>query len=232
MPRDEKGVVAIFRNHTMKNEGKSKLEGRAIFDDVEVCELRFAGSKNVFVFPALSLSHWEQDELGDQRQVTYAERFPKQYQQFRSREQQTKAGTPLDYLPFLTEGKKAEFRALNIYTAEALSIVDGAELKNLGPSGREFKEKAIEFLATSSDGSRLTKLEAELEELKAKNQILEEDRRRLLSPREQATAEYDNMTDDQLRLHVKALTGIEPKGNLPRKTLIRMSQEQKENVAA
>ena len=227
MARDEKGVVAIFRNHTNKNEAKSKEAGRPIFDDVEVCELRFAGSKNVFVFPALSFSHWDTDDYGEHRSFTYAERFPKQYQQFKAHEQQTKSGTPLDYLPFLSEGKRAELRALNIYTAEALSILDGAELKNLGPGGREWKEKAIEFLATSSGEARITRLEAEIEELRARNQALEDDRDTRSKARSLAEAEYDNMTDDQLRDHVAALTGIAPKGNLPRKTLIRMAQEHK-----
>ena len=94
---------------------------------------------------------------------TYAERFARQYQQFKAHQQQTKAGTPLDYLPFLTEAKRAELRALNIYTAEALTIVDGPELKNLGPGGRELKNKAIAFLESSSEAARITKLEAELE---------------------------------------------------------------------
>jgi hypothetical protein len=40
------------------------------------------------------------------------------------------------------------------------------------------------------------------------------------------------MSDDQLRAHIKSLSCVEPKGNLPRKTLIRMAQEQKDNVAA
>lgn len=229
MPRDEKGVVAIFRNHVNRNEAKSKEAGRPIFDDVEICELRFAGSKNVFVFPATSFSHWDVDETtGEQVRVTYAERFPRQWQQFRSKEQQTKAGTPLDYLPWLTEGKKAEFRALNIFTVEALSVIDGFELKNLGPGGREYKEKALEFLASSNDVARITRMEAEIEELRAKNQILEEDRKVVLNAREKIAAQYDNMSDDQLREHVKAITGIEPKGNLPRKTLIRMIEENKQ----
>lgn len=237
--RDDRGIVAIFRNHIQKNESKSKEAGRPIFDDVEVCELRFAGSKNVFVFPALSFSHWETDEefevegmTGEQRKVTYAERFDKQYQQFRAKEHQTKQGTPLDYLPFLSEGRRAELRALNIYTVEALSIIDGQELKNLGPHGREWKDSATEFLTTSTGNARMIKLEAEIEELKAKNQALEDDRELRNKARALAEAEYDNMTDDQLRDHVEALTGVKPKGNLPRKTLVRMAQEQKQDVAA
>jgi hypothetical protein len=239
MARDDKGVVAVFRNDIVKNPGKSIEAGRPIFDDIEVVELRFPGSKNISVFPAMEFSHWDDDEInGGQRPYTYAERFARQYQQFKAHSQQTKSGTPLDYLPFLTEAKRAELRALNIYTAEALTIIDGPELKNLGPGGRELKNQAIAFLETSSDGARLTKMEAELETMRARNQMLEDDLKASTSalrdkPSDKTSVnEFDGMSDDQLRAHIKSLSGVEPKGNLPRKTLIRMAQEQKENVAA
>lgn len=232
MPRDERGVVAVFRNEIIRNIGKSKEAGRPIYDDIEAVELRYPGSKNVSVFPAMDFSHWDDDEVnGGQRPITYAERFPRQYQQFKAREQQTKAGTPLDYLPFLTDGKRAELRAQNIYTAEALTVIDGPELKNLGPGGRDLKNQATAFLESGSELARINKLEAELIEMRAKNQVLEDDLKAAAIQKPPPT-EYDSMTDDQLRSHVKALTGIDPKGNLPRKTLIRMAQEQKENVAA
>jgi len=233
--RDERGVTAVFRNDIIKNEGASRTAGRPIFDDIEVCELRYAGSKNTGVFPATEQSHWDEDEVnGGQRIVTYAERFPKQYQQFKARQQQTKAGTPLDYLPFLTEARRAELRALNIYTAEALTVVDGPELKNLGPGGRELKNQAIAFLESGSELAQINKLEAELAEMRAVNQVLEDDiKRGMLDKKPAAPAtEFDTMSDEQLRAHIQSLSGVEPKGNLPRKTLIRMAQEQKGNVAA
>lgn len=217
----------------MPNEGASAQAGRPIYDDVEVCELRFAGSKNVFVFPATSMSHWEVDEVTGmgQRIVTYAERFSQQYRQFRAREHQTKAGTPLDYLPFLTEARRAELRALNIYTAEALAGVDGLELKNLGPQGREFKNHAIEFLASSDDNAKLSQMQQRIDELMAKQAVLEQDLEAAKNGKSQKTS-YDDMTDDQLRAHIKAITGVDPKGNLPRKTLLRMIEEQREVQAA
>jgi hypothetical protein len=229
---DDTGLVAVFRNGIVKNIAKSTEAGRPIFDDVELVEIRSAGSKDYGVFPAMDFSHWDIDQdTGEQRKYTYAERFSRQYQQFKSHQQQTKAGTPLDYLPFLTEAKRAELRALNIYTAEALAIVDGPELKNLGPSGRELKNQAIAFLENSSDMARVTKLEAELAEMRARNQVLEDDIK-LVASQKPLVTEFDGMSDEQLRTHIKTLTGTELKGNLPRKTLIRMAQEHKENVAA
>ena len=232
MARDDRGIVAVFRNDVIKNESKSIEAGRPVFDDIELVEIRCPGSKNIAVFPALEFSHWDEDEInGGQRAYTYAERFTRQYQQFKAHQQQTKSGTPLDYLPFLTEAKRAELRALNIYTAEALTVIDGPELKNLGPGGREMKNQAIAFLESSSDMARVAKLEAELMAMRARNQVLEDDLK--AGPRvPEPPNEFDDMTDEQLRAHIKALTGVAPKGNPPRRTLVRMAQEQKVNVAA
>jgi hypothetical protein len=229
---NDKGVVAVFRNGTFKNIVKSAEAGRPMFDDVELVEVRHPGSRDYGVYPATDRSHWDVDPVsGEQRAVTYAERFSKQYQQFKASQQQTKAGTPIDYLPFLTEGKRAELRAMNIYTAEAMAIVDGAELKNLGPGGREIKNKTIEFLESSSDTARITKLEAELEASKLRAEVLEEDNK-LLAKSQPPPSEYDGMSDTQLREHVRSLTGVAPKGNPSRKTLIRMAEDHKSSVAA
>ena len=233
MVPNDTGVVAVFRNGTVPNRVKSAEAGRPIYDDVELCELRYPGTRDYGVYPATERSHWDVDQFtGEQRPITYAERFSKQYQQFKAQQQQTKSGTPLDYLPFLTEGKRAELRAMNIYTAEALAIVDGSELKNLGPGGREMKNKTIEFLESSNETARITKLEAELELVKARNEILEEDNKLIPKADKPPPSEFDGMSDAQLREHVRSLTGVSPKGNPSRKTLIRMAQDEKVSVAA
>ena len=68
--------------------------------------------------------------------------------------------------------------------------------------------------------------------MKARNEILEEDNKLIPKADKPPPSEYDNMSDAQLREHVRSLTGVSPKGNPSRKTLIRMAQEQKGNVAA
>ena len=216
-------IVASFKNHAVKNEGKSAQAGRPIFDDVEVCELRYPGSRNVGVYPATSFSHWATDpESGEQVKVTYAERFPRQYQQFKARSQQTKSGTPLDYVPFLTEGKRAELRALNIYTVEQLAAIDGQELKNLGPGGRDFKNRATEYLQTSDGNAVNTQMAAELETLRARNVVLEEDNQRLAATSE---GEFADMSLEQIRAYITTHTGHPPLGTLNRKMLVRLAKE-------
>ena len=85
MVPNDTGVVAVFRNGTVKNNVKSAEAGRPIFDDVELCELRYPGTRDYGVYPATERSHWDVDQFtGEQRQITYAERFSKQYRQFKA----------------------------------------------------------------------------------------------------------------------------------------------------
>lgn len=223
-------VVAMFKHMAVKDEGKTAQAGRPIYDDLEVCELRYAGSKNVGVYPATAFCRWVIEQNGEQVKQSYAERFPRQYQQFKAMTAQTKAGTPLEHVPFLTEARRAEFRALNIYTVEALAAVDGLELKNLGPGGREMKNKAIEFIEESKLNAPNTQLAAELEALKARNELLEEDLKLL---KERAPDdEFAEMSLDQLRDYIASNTGHPVQGaGLNRKTLVRMAQEAKPRAA-
>lgn len=236
--QDDK-LVAIFKQIGVPNPGKSKLAGRPIFDDMDVCEIRRPGSRDVSVFPAHAFARWIVDPLsGEQISQTYAERFPRQFRQFAEKSTQTMAGTPLDYAAFLTEARRSELRALNIYTIEALAHVDGQELKNLGPQGREIKNKAVEYLAESGTEAHARKLEIELEAARARNQVLEDDLTRLKAVKaskaeaaESAEDIFDDMTLTQLRDYIAANTGHPPQGNINRKTLVRMAEACKPKAA-
>lgn len=228
-------VVALFKHHAIKNEARTAKEGRPIYDDMEICEIRFAGSRAVSVFPAMAFSHWiTPPEGGEQIAVTYAERFSHQYRQFKEQAAQTKSGTPLAYVPFLTEARRSELRALNIYTVEALAHIDGQELKNLGINGRELKNRAEEYIAEAKVGAPNAEMLAELEALKAKNMALEEDAKVAAALLEEKSGsgspEFHNMTADQLREFIATNTGQSPHGSLNRKTLVRMAEEAKQKV--
>jgi hypothetical protein len=235
----DESVIALFRNFAVKNEAASAKEGRPMFDDMEVCELRFPGSKNWSAYPATSISHWHTDPLtGEQTKMTYAERFSRQYQQFKAHAQQTKSGTPLTYAMFLTEARRAELRAQNVYTVEALAAIDGQELKNLGTGGRDMKNAAIEYLAEAKKGSVNTQLQSEFEALRAKYETMESDLAALRNNAARAAIEaadrgdeFDDMTLEALREFITTHTGHAPHGSLNRKTLMRMARENQAKAA-
>lgn len=224
-------LVVIFRASSTPDGAKSALEGRPIHVDGEECQIRVAGSRNWQPFPATAFSHWAQDdETGEMVRVTYAERFTRQYRQFKSHETQTKTGTPLSYAPFLTEARRAEMRALNIYTIEQLAFVEGQELKNLGPYGREYKNLAQEFIDEAKRNVPNLTYQAEMEALRAKNAVLEDDLTLLKARVANSDAklpdnEYDGMSIEQLRELITVRSGHPPHGMLNHQTLVRMAQD-------
>ena len=232
-------LVVLFKYAAFKNQAKTLEAGRDIYDDVEVCEIRAPGSRDVKVFPSTAFARWVDDPYtGEQKKQTYAERFSHQYRQFKAQAAQTKSGTPLDFVPFLTDGRKAELRAQNVYTVEQLAAIEGAELKNLGPGGREMKNKATEFIEESRQSAPNLQMLAELEALKARNAILEEDAQLLKSKVNnvpEKDAEFDTMSLEQLREYITTHTGQAPLGNITnmnRKTLVRMAMDARPDKAA
>ncbi|MCZ4089332.1 hypothetical protein [Sinorhizobium psoraleae] len=177
MEPEQARVVAIFKNHPQINQAKSQKEGRPIYDDMEIVEVRFAANRQtVGVFPAHSFAGWRMTPEGIQEQYTYAMKFPDQYRRFKANQQQVAHGTPVEELPFLTAAKRLELKALSIYTAEALAALDGQELKNLGIGGRELKNQAQAFIDAASGTANVTKMAAENEALR---QQVEEMRREM-----------------------------------------------------
>jgi hypothetical protein len=232
MPKGDDTLVVIFKHHANPNEAKSLEAGRLICDDMEVCEIRAPAARNtVSVHVATEVSHWDVDpQTGAQVKVTYAERFSKQYQQFKSHAAQTMTGTPLTHVPFLTEGRRAELRALSVYTVEALAWLDGQELKNIGQGGRELKNQAIEFIENAKHLVPNLQLVAELEAMKAKNMALEQDLEAARAVR--VDDEFEQMSTEALRAYIAANTGQPPVGTVNRKTLLRMAMDARpESVA-
>lgn len=233
--RGDERLVVQFKHHPVKNENATREAGRPIFDDMEVCEIRIPGARAVSVFPATAVSHKAGDSFygTEEFEVTYAERFSHQYRQFKNDMAQTIRGTPLAHAPFLTQARRAELRALNIYTVEQLAHMDGEELKALGLGGRDLKNSAQEYMTSSQANASNLAQEAELLELRARNQVLEDDNKLLRQavPQQSADQHFDDMEDAQLRDFIKAHTGSAPKGEIPRKTLIRMAREATQKVA-
>lgn len=243
-------IIPVFKIIGIPNEAASKKAGRPIVDDMEVVELRYPGDRQkVSVFPAT------EDEPNATRAaaaegggpVSYAEVFSKQYRQFKDRTTQTVAGTPLSELEFLSVGKRAELRALNIQTAEQLAALDGQPLKQLGMGGRELKTQAKAYLdhaAGSADVTEQAAMIASLrEQLAAKDQELRaasekatkaNKRKPAAEPDDEPEPETENdeegteieqLTNDQLKEYIKRETGEGVRGNPSRETLIERATD-------
>jgi len=211
MQNDQSMVVPFFKTDAIYQEAASKAEGRPIYKDVELVEIRIAGERNYApTFPAHEV--WKHI---NGEPVTYAERFPKEYALFAAGREQIADGTPLSELPFLTEGERATLRRLKVYTAEALASVEGSNLKNLGPKAREFKTQAEAYLNRASGASQSVALAAEVETLKAK--IAE------MTAAPAAPAVDDEAAEkERIKSMIADATGQRPKGNPSLTTLQEM----------
>jgi hypothetical protein len=152
-PNDSLTVVE-FKMLPVLNDGKTMKEKRPIYDDMEVCVIKFAANKQtVGVFPANESLGWIDGPDGTRTEQTYAMKYNAQYLAFKDGAAQSQMGTPLELAPFLTPGKRLELKALNIWTIEALASLDGAPLKRLGMGGRELQREATVFLAEQPGAS-------------------------------------------------------------------------------
>lgn len=229
----DEGLVVVFKYIPMQNPQKTLEQGRPVFDDVEVCEIRSPGSKDIKHQPSTAFARWTDDwQTGEQCKQSYAERFSHQYRQFKASAAQTVSGTPLYHAPFLTEARRAELRAQNVYTVEALAAIEGSELKNLGPGGRDMKNRAAEYIEQSKSNAPNLQLQAELEALRARNAVLEEDIIIIKSNRAKAEAEFEGMTTEAIREYIASRTGHAPQGSMTRKSLIRLAMEIEPEKAA
>lgn len=218
---DKDLVIPLFRIHTTENKAKSKEAGRPIFDDMEVVEVRFAGDRNkVSVFPAHAVCGQTQDQDGDYRTMTYAERWPEQYKRFKAKQTQVAEGTPVDELPFLTQAKRSELKALSIYTAEALASLDGQPLKNLGQGGRELKNQAQAYLDRASGTADVTKMASKIADLEQLVRELQGSAQTV-----PATSEFASWQPDQIKDWIEEKIGERPKGNPNLATLVKRADE-------
>lgn len=248
MANEQDRLVVKFRADKVKDEGESKRQGRPIFKDMEMIEIRTAGDRNtVKVFPAHAQHRWTQDEDGGQVVETYAMRFSEQYRRFKEGRQQIQDGTPLSELPFLTEAKRSELRALSIHTAETLAALDGTNLKTLGPGGRELKNQAAAYIDNANGSANVTQMAAQIAELQAlvaslsqapvpvapqppqTNEFVEDGAEPFAEPE---TDIFEDSSDDELKTYIKSQTGQSPRGTPSHETLVRMAREASAQEAA
>jgi type VI protein secretion system component VasK len=223
-------IVPRFFIHTVQDAKKSKEEGRPIFKDIECVEIRMAANKQtVAVFPAHEFWAWGEID-GIRQKITYAMRFADQYKRFKASEAQVMTGTPLEELPFLTQAKRSELKALSIYTAEALATLDGQPLKQLGMGGRELKTQAEAYLAKATDSAAVTRLAAENETLRAALAQMQIAQSAPASSR--VATPFDDMDEESLKEWIKDSSGSRPRGNPSIETLRRMANEINDDLKA
>ena len=249
---DTSHLFIEFKPEKVENAAKTKEAGRPIFDDIELCSIQHVGDqKTWFVVPAEERSIYIRDPGGSGRYVTYAECYFEHYKAFKEGQARAQSGTPVEELPFLSAAKRAELKALNIHTAEALAQLDGTPLTRLGMGGREMKNQAQAYLDRAKEGAMDAKLAAQNARLQDEIEKMRETLANVmekLSPaaRKKVEAEqeeeeagtqgpqgntglqgsaFENWSDDDLRAFIKEHTGTGVRGQPAHTTLVTMAEE-------
>ncbi|MDB5280914.1 MAG: hypothetical protein JWR61_5869 [Ferruginibacter sp.] len=238
-------IVARFRIHTKQDKAASLKAGRPMFKDTEVVEIRYAGERGkVSVFPAHENdpnATREAAKAGGEA-LTYAQVYAAQYRQFKDQVEQTAPGTPLEEAPFLTQARRSELKALNVRTVEALSALDGKNLKALGMDGRELKNQATAYLAKANDTADVTALAATVaaqqRQIADMQALLEEANGR--APAMPAVVEDEEISEEapegedkaledctveELKEYIRSKGGRVPSGNASKETIYNAALE-------
>ena len=158
--QDHEQLDVRFLSDLVQNDAKSQAAQRPIFDEVEICEIRIPGDKDV-----------RRVVVTDRER----ERFPKQYLAFKQNsDQATVSGTPLSELPWLSAANREEARYFGLRTVEQLAEMGDVYLQKLGPGWVTQRQKARDYLLKAKDSALLARLRDELAERDRKIATLED----------------------------------------------------------
>jgi hypothetical protein len=206
-------VTPFFDVRSLENVQKSEAAGYMVKEQIEVVQVRIAGSTNFSpVFPTNAM--WKRE---GNRTITYAERWPEEYQRFKNGEAQEARGTPLEMLATygVTPEQISICRVMRIYSIEQLHQLEGPNVKSLVMQANALKDAARKFMADRMSGSeasaRILELEAKLAALEGRSTVVP-----AVDPIEaQMTArpsgdDYDDMKNPELLALLIARTGTAP----------------------
>lgn len=231
--QNELGVVANFYSQAVENPAKSRTEGRPIFDDVDMVRLRYVGDKTRELHAPAADKFIREKDSGNW--LTYADVFADQYKAYKAGQEYTEGGTPLSEVPFLTEAKRQELRALNVYTLEHIVANEDRLRKALGMSGGQILAQARAMMERARDSALETKLAAENDALKQQLESLSSQVQQLMAGAKSAPVSvadddvdegpFSGFSDDDLKAYIKDQSGQAPRGQPSRATLLRMADE-------
>lgn len=142
----------------VKNEEKSVQEGRPIYDDVEMVEVRVRGDRN-------NISHKPVD-------ADIKRRFAQAYQAYKMDAEVLTSGTPLKEWPHAGAALVEEMKHLGFVTVEQLAEANDSVCQRV-PGLAGLKQRAAAYLLLAKGAAPLEKMQAQLEEEKSKREVLE-----------------------------------------------------------
>lgn len=145
----DRALLVKFFSTPLKNDEKSLEEGRPIFDDVDMIEIRVRGTKDNIV----------------QRPVRPDDksRFRDAWKHHEAGEKAAQSGTPLAQWPLMASSQVEEMKYLGFVTVEQIASANDSVVANItGLQG--LKNKAKAFIEFSKGAAPLEQMQAKLAE--------------------------------------------------------------------
>lgn len=176
----DKNLVVKFYLEALKDEAKSVEEGRPIFSDVEMVEIRVRGDRNNIVV--------RQARDDDRR------RFRDAYVAFKDNKEIELTGTPLKEWPLISKSLVEELKYFGFYTVEQLSMASDSVCSKMAGL-QTFKQKAILWLEMSKGGAPLEQQAAEIADLKVKLEVAEQNNAALQARLADLTTKFERLAE-------------------------------------
>lgn len=171
---DDTGIHAKFDDEFVKNEYRSEMEGRAVFDHYFVIELEWPGD-NTKTFKYRFSKEKTKNE--------WTQRFSHQWSAFCESKEQSQEGTPIEVWPPLDKKRVFELKANKISTVEQIAALTDATGPTLGLEWRKMRDQAQAFLNPHASVAQVSKLMREKEDLERRLALLEQN---AITPQENA----------------------------------------------
>lgn len=173
-------LAVRFYTQAIQNDARSAEEGRPIFDDVEMIEIRVRGDRNNVV---------QRPARDDDRR-----RFRDAYAAFKDAKKEVGSGTPLAEWPIMSSSMVEELKYLGFHTVEHVSEADDSACAKVAGL-RTLKQKAQIFLDHAKGGAPLeamSKANQELQDRLAASERLNSDLSKQL---EELTNKFQKLAD-------------------------------------
>jgi hypothetical protein len=245
MAQEQMRIVPEFYMANMKDEKASAEAGRPIHKEVEMCRIKFIGDNKKVIDEPADL-RTTRDRATNQW-ISYKEKFPEHYAAFKRNQQYFGPGTPIDEAPFLSVAEKADMKAIQIYTIEALANLDMAGQRKFGMGAAAYVAKAKAYIDNASGSANVLKLASENAQMKEQLEHMQRQMAELLSrpapqpavPVSQPIAPladeddgsdvsgspFMSWDDASLKAWIKEKSGSAPRGQPSHETLVRMAEQ-------
>lgn len=154
----DRNLAVRFFTMPLKNETKSETEGRPIFDDTEMIEIRVRGDRNNVVSRPI--------RPDDSR------RFRDAYRAYKDNAATPESGTPLKEWPLATASMVEELKYFGFTTVEHVANASDTACGNMAGL-RSLKDKAAAYVELAKGNAPLEKLQNQLDEQKSTNEALQ-----------------------------------------------------------